>query len=95
VRTVAIRDGSLTTASVEREATPRKPNPSAATEASATKDLRNTPVLSTNNSQPKLKVPARRREKPIERHYEVAFNHTYGSSFANQFTAFGGSATAR
>ena len=95
VRTVAIRDGPLTMALVEGEATPRKLNSSEATEASATNDLGNTPVLSTNNSQQTLKVLTRKREKPIERRYQVAFNHTYGSSFANQFVAFGGAAAAR
>jgi hypothetical protein len=93
--TVAIRDGPLTTAFVERAATPQKPNPSEAIEASATNNSASTPVFSTINHEQKLKILARKRDKPMKHRYEVAFDHTYGSSFANQFNAFGGSATAR
>jgi hypothetical protein len=94
-RTVSIREGPLTTAFVERAATPQKTNLSEAIEASATNNSASTPVLSTINHEQKLKIPARKRDKPMVHRYEVAFNHTYGSSFANQFIAFGGSATAR
>jgi hypothetical protein len=46
VRTVAMRDGPWITASVKREASWRKSNPSVPIEASSVKDAENIPVVS-------------------------------------------------
>jgi hypothetical protein len=95
VRTVAVRDGPLTTASVKRKAIRRKSNPSEATIASSAKDMENTPVVSTTKSKERLKTLARQSDNSIERRYATAHSHAYGSSFTDQFIAFGGAATAR
>jgi len=95
VRTVAMREGPLTTASVRRKANWRKSNPSEATEVSSAKDMENTPVATTTKSKQRLKTLARQRDNSIARRYATAPSHAYVSSFADQFIAFGGAATAR
>jgi hypothetical protein len=95
VRTVAMHDGPLTTASVKRKASWRKSNPSEATEASSAKGMENTSVGSTTNSKQRLKTLARQRDNSIGRRYATAPSHAYGSSFTDQFVALGGAATAR
>jgi hypothetical protein len=95
VRTVAMRDGQLTTASVKRKASWRNSNPSEATEASSAKGMENTPVISATKSEPRLKTFARKSDSSLGRRYATAPSQAYGSSFTDQFTAFGGAATAR
>jgi hypothetical protein len=95
VRTVAMRDGPLTTASVKRKASWRKSNPSEATEASSAKDMENTPVVSAIKSERKLKILARQSDSSLGRRYAIAPSQAYGSSFTDQFIAFGGAAAAR
>ena len=94
LQTVAMRDGPLTAASVKRKASWRKSTPSEATEASSAKDMENTPVVTTK-SETRLKTLARQGENSIGRRYATAPSHAYGSSFTDQFIAFGGAATAR
>jgi hypothetical protein len=95
VRTVAMRDGLLTTASVKRKVSRRESSPSEATEASSAEVMENTPVVSTTKSEQRLKTLARQSDKSIGRRYATAPSHAYGSSFTDQFIAFGGAATAR
>jgi hypothetical protein len=95
VRTVAMRDGLLTTASVKRKASRRKSSPSEATEASSVNVMENTPVVSTIKSEQRLKTLARPRDNSIGRRYADAPSQAYGSSFTDQSIAFGGAATAR
>jgi hypothetical protein len=95
VRTVAMRDGLLTTASVKRNVSRRESSPSEATEASSAEVMENTPVVSTTKSEQRLKTLARQSDKSIGRRYATAPSHAYGSSFTDQFIAFGGAATAR
>ena len=61
-RTVAMRDSPLTTASVKRKATRRKPNPSEATEALSAKGTENAPVVSATKSERRLKTLARQSD---------------------------------
>lgn len=93
MRTFAMRDGPLTTASVRRKVIWRKSNPSEATEVSSSKDMENTPVATTTKSKQRLKTLARQSDNSIERRYATAPSHAYVSSFADQFIA--GAATAR
>jgi len=95
MRTVAMRDGPSTTASVKRKASRRKSNPSEPTEAWSAKDTVSMPVVSTTNSEQRLKTLARPRDNSIGRRYATAPSQAYGSSFTDQFIAFGGAATAR
>jgi len=95
VRTVAMRDGPLTTASVRRKAIWRKSNPSEATEVSSAKDMENTAVVTTTKSKQRLKTFARQNDNSIGRRYATAPSHAYVSSFTDQFIAFGGAETAR
>jgi hypothetical protein len=95
VRTVAMRDGLLTTASVKRNVSRRESSPSEATEASSAEVMENTPIVSTTKSEQRLKTLARQSDKSIGRRYATAPSHAYGSSFTDQFIAFGGAATAR
>ena len=95
VRTVAMRDGQLTTASIERHAGRRKSHPSEATEASSAKSMEKTPVVSTTKSERRLKSLARQGDYSVGRPYATAPSPAYGSLFTNQFIAFGGAATAR
>jgi hypothetical protein len=95
VRTVAMRDIPLTTASVKRKASRRKSNPSEATEASSAMGMENTPVGSATKNQRSLKTLARQSDSSLRRRYATAPSQVYGSSFTDQFTAFGGAATAR
>ena len=95
VRTVAMRDSPLTTASVKRKATRRKSSPSEATEASSAKGLENTPVVSSTKSERRLKTLARQSGGSLGRRYATAPSQGDGSSFTDQFIAFGGAATAR
>jgi hypothetical protein len=96
VRTVAMREGPLTTASVRRKAIWRKSNPSEATEVSSAKDMENTtPVATTTKSKQRLTTLARQSNNSMGRRYATAPSHAYVPSFADQFIAFGGAATAR
>lgn len=95
VRTVAMRDGTLTTASIERHAGRRKSHPSETTEASSAKDMENTPVVSATKSEQRHKKLARPSDNSIGRRYATAPSLAYGSSLTDQFIAFGGAATAR
>ena len=95
VRTVAMRDGLLTTASIKRNASRRKSSPSEATEASSAKSMEKTPVVSTTKSERRLKSLARQGDYSVGRRYATAPSPAYGSLFTNQFIAFGGAATAR
>jgi hypothetical protein len=95
VRTVAMRDGLLTTASVKRKASWRQPNPSEATEALSAKGMEKTPVVSTTKSERTLKSLARQSHYSVGRRYATAPSPAFGSSFTDQFIAFGGAATAR
>jgi len=95
VRTIAMRDGPLTTASVKRKISRRKSSPSEATEASSAKGLENTPVVSSTKSERRLKTLARQSGGSLGRRYATAPSQGDGSSFTDQFIAFGGAATAR
>jgi len=95
VRTIAMRDGLLTTASVKRKVSRRKSSPSEATEASSAKGLENTPVVSSTKSERRLKTLARQSGGSLGRRYATAPSQGDGSSFTDQFIAFGGAATAR
>jgi hypothetical protein len=95
VRTAAMRDGLLTTASVKRKVSRRKSSSSEATEASSAKIMENPPVVSTTKSEQRLKKLAGQSDKSIRRRYATAPSRAYGSSFTDQFIAFGGAATAR
>ena len=95
VRTVAMREGPLTTASVRRKAIRRKSNPSEATEVSSAKDMENTPVVTATKSKQRLKTLARQSDDSIGRRYATAPSHAYVFSYTDQFIAFGGAAAAR
>jgi hypothetical protein len=95
VRTVAMRDGQLTTASIKRHAGRRKSHPSEATVASSAKVMEKTLAVSTTKSERRLKSLARQGDYSVGRRYATALSPAYGSSFTNQFIAFGGAATAR
>jgi hypothetical protein len=94
VRTVAMRDGQLTTASIKRHAGRRKSHPSEATVPSSAKVVEKTPAVSTTKSERRLKSLARQGDYSIGRRYATAPSPAYDSSFTNQFIAFG-AATAR
>jgi hypothetical protein len=89
-----MRDTALASASFKRKASWRKPNPSEATEASLAKDMENTPVVTTK-SERRFKILARKSDNSIGQRYASAPSHAYGSSFTDQYIAFGGAATAR
>jgi hypothetical protein len=57
--------------------------------------MENTPVVSTTKSEQRLKKLAGQSDKSIRRRYATAPSRAYGSSFTDQFIAFGGAATAR
>ena len=76
VRTVAMRESPLTSASVKREASWQKSNPFVPTGVSPVKETEKA-VVSTTKSEQRLKTLARQNDKPKERYYATALSQAY------------------
>ena len=76
VRTVAMRESPLTSASVKREASWQKSNPFVPTGASPVKETEKA-VVSTTKREQRLKTLARQNDKPKERYYATALSQAY------------------
>jgi hypothetical protein len=76
VRTVAMRESPLTSASVKREASWQKSNPFVPTGVSPVKETEKA-VVSTTKSEQRLKTLARQSDKPKERYYATALSQAY------------------
>ena len=76
VRTVAMRESPLTSASVKREASWQKSNPFVPTGVSPVKETEKA-VVSTTKREQRLKTLARQSDKPKERYYATALSQAY------------------